>query len=77
MATTTRSGAIYSIGVYGTSRYGISNVAYVPDGVSATAAIGNVSIVAKATVPITGVAGTGSVGSVSVVGKAKVLPTGL
>jgi hypothetical protein len=37
MATSTRSGAIYGIGVYGVARYGVSNVAIVPDGTQALA----------------------------------------
>lgn len=36
MATTTRTGAIYGIGTYGTSVYGVSNVAIVPDPVTTT-----------------------------------------
>lgn len=37
MSTTTRSGAIYGIGRYGAVRYGVSNVAFIPDGLQATA----------------------------------------
>ena len=70
MATTTRTGAIYGIGTYGTSRYGISNVAYVPDGVAATGAVGSVVVVAKANTSVVGLASTCVVGIVGVVGVA-------
>lgn len=36
MATSTSSGAIYGVGVYGVDRYGSSNIAVVPDGVQGT-----------------------------------------
>lgn len=39
MASTTRTGAIYGIGVYGTDTYGLSNVSITVDGVDATSAL--------------------------------------
>ena len=71
MATTTRSGAIYGIGVYGTSRYGISNVAYIPDGLqgSATSDSG-VVISGDANHVVVSLVAAGATGSVGVVGVA-------
>jgi hypothetical protein len=71
MATTTRSGAIYGIGVYAVSRYGKSNVTYVPDGVEGTATLNsNVVIIGKANHVVVSLVATGAVGSVGVVGVA-------
>jgi hypothetical protein len=36
MPTSTRSGAIYGIGTYGSVYYDVSNVSIVPDGVQGT-----------------------------------------
>jgi hypothetical protein len=71
MSTTVRSGAIYGIGTYGAVRYGVSNVAYTPDGVSASAVNdNNVVIIGDAVSVVVGVTSTGAVGGVGVVGVA-------
>lgn len=77
MSSTTRSGAVYGIGTYGSAVYGVSNVTFVPDGVIGTITsdsgvfiIGDsnhvvVSLVAPAlegTVGVVGVAVTSLVG---------------
>ena len=71
MATTTRSGAIYGIGTYGTSLYGKSNVAYVPDGVQGVATSDSgVVISGDANHVVVSLVAAGATGSVGVVGVA-------
>jgi hypothetical protein len=71
MASTVRSGAIYGIGVYGTDRYGVSNVTYTPDGVFATGSSDSgVVIIGDALSVVVGVSCTAAVGGVGVVGVA-------
>ena len=48
-----------------------------PEGLEATSAVGEVSVVGKAVVAVTGVEGTGEVDSVTVIGDANVAVTGL
>ena len=69
MATTTRSGAIYGIGIYGTSVYGVSNVAHVPDGVvSVATSDSGVVIEADANHVVVSLVSPAVIGSVGVVG---------
>jgi hypothetical protein len=46
MSTTIRSGAVFGVGRYGAANYGISNVVFIPDGVSFSSFVGNVTITA-------------------------------
>jgi hypothetical protein len=64
MATVTRTGAIYGIGVFGQDLYGVSNVSIIPVGVAATTAIGTVTVTAGAVVLPTGVQVVANVGNV-------------
>lgn len=77
MATTIRSGAIFGIGVYGVDNYGVSNVVYIPDGVSTSASVGSVVVSAEANVDIVGVSVVANVGSVIVVADALTAVTGV
>lgn len=78
MATTTRTGAIYGIGVYGVDLYGVSNVSILVDGVQGTCTTDSgVVIEADANHVVIGVTSAGAVGQVGTIGKAVVLPTGI
>lgn len=71
MASTTRSGAVYGIGVYGAVRYGETSVTHVPDGVFATCnSDSGVIIIGDAVSVVVGVSTTAAVGGVGVVGVA-------
>lgn len=78
MATTTRTGAIYGIGIYGTDVYGVSNVSILVDGVQGTCTTDSgVIIEADANHVVIGVTAAGAVGQVGTIGKAVVVPTGV
>lgn len=65
MTTTTRTGAIYGIGVYGTSRYGVTGVILVPDGVEAIGTTDSgINITADANHTVVSIIGYGLVGSI-------------
>jgi hypothetical protein len=66
VATVTRTGAIYGIGVFGQDLYGVSNVSIIPVGVEATTAIGAVTVTAGAVVLPTGVQVVTNVGNVAI-----------
>lgn len=71
MSSTIRSGAVYGIGRYGDIRYGVSNVTYIPDGVSVTATSDSgVVIIGDANHVVVGVSMSAAVSSVGVVGVA-------
>lgn len=71
MASTTLSGAVYGIGVYGVVRYGETSVTHVPDGVFATGnSDSGVTIIGDAVSVVVGVSTTAAVGGVGVVGVA-------
>ena len=81
MPSSIESGAVYGIGIYGTSQYGVASVTVLPDGVSATAFLNDtLEISADA---LHAIASPNEdpldsfVGDVSVVGKAIVLLTGV
>jgi hypothetical protein len=80
MATSTRSGAIYGIGRYGEVRYGVSNVAIIPDGSQASASTNSgLNIIGDANHTVISVSGVGLVaqlGPNAVSGEAVVLVTG-
>jgi len=66
-STSSGTGAIYGTGVYGTDKYGVSqlNLTMFPDGVSGTGQVGTVTIElegAPVKITATGVAATGAVG---------------
>ena len=81
MTTTTRTGAIYGIGVYGTSRYGVTGVILVPDGVQAVGTTDSgVNITADANHTVVSIVGYGLVGSIGpdqVIGDANVPVVGV
>jgi hypothetical protein len=81
MTTTTRTGAIYGIGVYGTSRYGITGVILVPDGVQAVGTTDSgVNITADSNHTVVSIVGYGLVGSIGpdqVIGDANVPVVGV
>ena len=81
MTTTTRTGAIYGIGVYGTSRYGITGVILVPDGVQAVGTTDSgVNITGDANHTVVSVVGLGLVGSIGpdqIIGDANVPVVGV
>lgn len=77
MATTIRSGAIFGIGVYGAANYGVSNVVYIPDGLSTSSSVGSVVVSAEANVDVVGVSGNSAVGSVVIVAKAVTIVSGV
>lgn len=81
MTTTTRTGAIYGIGVYGTSRYGVTGVILVPDGVQAVGTTDSgINITADANHTVVSIVGYGLVGSIGpdqVIGDANVPVVGV
>lgn len=81
MATSTRSGAVYGVGVYGVAEYGVSNVTVVPDGVQATGTTDSgLIITADGLHVVIGTTSSGLVGSIGVdqvTGDAVVIPTGV
>jgi hypothetical protein len=81
MTTTTRTGAIYGIGVYGTSRYGITGVVLVPDGVQAVGTTDSgINITADANHTVVSIVGLGLVGTIGpdqVIGDANVPVVGV
>ena len=81
MTTTTRTGAIYGIGVYGTSRYGITGVILVPDGIQAVGTTDSgVNITADANHTVVSLVGLGLVGSIGpdqIIGDANVPVVGV
>jgi hypothetical protein len=81
MTTTTRTGAIYGIGVYGTSRYGVTGVILVPDGVQAVGTTDSgVNITADANHTVVSIVGLGLVGSIGpdqIIGDANVPVVGV
>ena len=67
-STSSGTGALYGVGVYGTDQYGVSqlNLTMFPDGVSGTGQIGTVTIElegAPIIITPTGVAATGVIGT--------------
>lgn len=77
MATTIRTGAIYGIGVYGTDRYGISNVLHIPDGVDVAALVGSFFVTGTANVSVDGVSVSAFAGSLDVAASAVTSITGV
>jgi len=81
MATSTRSGAIYGIGIYGVDTYGTSNVSIVPDGVQAVCTTDSgLVITADANHVVVGIVGLGLVGSIGpdqIIGEANVPVVGV
>jgi hypothetical protein len=78
MATTTRTGAIYGIGVYGVALYGVSNVSILVDGVQGTCTTDSGLVIeADANHVVIGVTSAGAVGQVGTIGTAVVVPTGV
>ncbi len=81
MATSTRSGAIYGIGVYGVDEYGSTNITVVPDGVQGTLhpepGLGITADGLHIIIDVNELEMVGSVGNVVVTGKAVVIPTGV
>lgn len=78
MATTTLTGAIYGIGVYGVAIYDLSNVSILVDGVQGVATTDSgANITADANHVVIGVTSAGAVGQVGTIGKAVVIPTGV
>lgn len=80
MPSSIGSGAVYGIGIYGTSQYGVASVTVFVDGVSATAILNStLQISADATHAVCGLCADeldGFVGNVSVSAEAIVVPTG-
>lgn len=81
MATSTRSGAVYGIGVYGVAEYGVSNVTVVPDGVQAAGTTDSgLIITADSLHVVIGITASGAVGSIGanqITADAVVVPTGV
>lgn len=81
MTTTTRTGAIYGIGIYGVDTYGTSNVSIVPDGVQAVCTTDSGLIISgDANHVVVGIVGLGLVGSIGpdqIIGEANVPVTGV
>jgi hypothetical protein len=78
VATSTPSGAVYDIGIYGTDVYGVASISILVDGVQGTCTTDSgVVIEADANHVVIGVSAAGAVGQVGTVGEAVVLAAGV
>lgn len=74
MATSTPSGAVYDIGIYGTDVYGVASISILVDGVQGTCTTDSgVVIEADANHVVIGVSAAGAIGQVGNVGQAVIV----